>query len=791
MALRSFQHLNATSLEQAVSNLAKHKEKAALIAGGTDLLGVLKDNIHPAYPELLVNIKTVADLDYVREDGEGLKIGALTTIHDIETNRTVKEKYRVLAEAARSVASPQIRNMGTIAGNICQEPRCWYYRNPENRFHCMRKAGKICNALTGESRYHSIFGAARVVTPPCSANCRGTVDIPSYLGRIRDGELLEAAKILLDCNPIPAITGRVCPHFCEEECNRSELDEPISIRSIERFMGDYILENSTEIVRPAEINTGKTVAVVGSGPAGLTAGYYLAEAGHSVTVFEQFPKAGGLMRVGIPDYRLPPDVLDAEIAKMQRVGVDIKLNTKVESIDWLFEQGYDAVFLALGAHRGMKLGVEGEDSPGVVDGPAFLRDVSLGGKVNVRDRVAVIGGGNVAIDSARTALRLGAEQVSIIYRRTRAEMPASAEEVEGALEEGIDIVFLAAPVKISRQDGRLRLTCERMELGEPDASGRRRPVPIKGSEFSMEFSAIITAIGQAPEIPAQFNLKTGSGNTIEANPETSATSRKGVWAGGDAVTGPASVIEAIAAGRRAASSIDLYLKGVGTQAKDRDEETVKLFEKFNSAYLKKTSRVKVPELPVSKRRIDVEDVPGLGLSEIEMEANRCFNCGCLAVNASDIAPALIALAAKIKTTKRTVEAEKFFTARPMKSTILDSDELVTEIQIPAPEPGSKQSFLKFRIRNSIDFPIVSVASVFSIDSDKVKDASVVLGAVAPIPLRMREVEDFVKAKVPSEEVAEEATAIAVRAVNPVANNRFKVQITKALVRKAILAARVS
>jgi len=789
MALRSFKHSNATSLDQAVSNLAKHKEKAALIAGGTDLLGVLKDNIHPTYPEFLVNIKTISDLDYIKEAEEGLKIGALTRISDIEKNKAIKEKYRVLAEAARSVASLQIRNMGTIGGNICQEPRCWYYRNPENMFYCIRKAGKICNALTGENRYHSIFGAARVVTPPCSSNCPGTVDIPSYLSRIRDGELLEAAKILLDCNPIPAITGRVCPHFCEEECNRDEFDEPVSIRAIERFMGDYILQNLTEIVRPPETNTGKTVAIVGSGPAGLTASYHLAKAGHSVTVFEQFPKAGGMMRVGIPHYRLPPHVLDAEIAKIQRVGVDIKLNTKVKSIDWLFEQGYDAVFLALGAHRGMQLGIEGEDIPGVIDGAAFLREVSLGVKANMEGKVAVIGGGNVATDSARTALRLGAKEVSIIYRRTRAEMPVSPEEIEGALEEGIGIVFLAAPVKISKQDRWLRLTCVRMELGEPDDSGRPRPVPIEGSEFSMEFSTIIGAIGQAPEIPAEFNMKIGEGNTIKANPDTLATSRQGVWAGGDAVTGPASVIEAIAAGRRAASSIGLYLKGVETQVKDRDEETVKLFEKFNSAYLRKTSRIKVPELPVSKRRIDVEDVPGLGLSEIGMEANRCFNCGCVAVNASDVAPALIALAAKIKTTKRTVEAEKFFTARPMKSTILDPDELVTEIQIPAPEPRSKQSFLKFRIRNSIDFPIVSVASVFSMDSGRINDAKLVLGAVAPIPLRIKEAEDFLKGKLLSEELAEAVGDVAVKGVIPLTKNKYKIQIIKALLMKAILALR--
>ena len=240
------------------------------------------------------------------------------------------------------------------------------------------------------------------------------------------------------------------------------------------------------------------MAVVGSGPGGLTAAYYLAKLGHSVTVFEQFPKAGGMMRVGIPDYRLPPDILDAEIHIIEEAGVDIKLNTKIESLDDLFEQGYDAVFLAVGAHRGMKMGVEGEDSPGVVDGASFLRRVNLGEKIDLGKEVAVVGGGNVAIDSARTALRLGAQNVTILYRRTRAEMPASPEEVEAALEEKINIVYLAAPVKISQSNDRLEVICVRMELGEPDASGRRRPVPIKGSEFSAIFDSCLLYTSPSP-----------------------------------------------------------------------------------------------------------------------------------------------------------------------------------------------------------------------------------------------------------------------------------------------------
>ena len=343
------------------------------------------------------------------------------------------------------------------------------------------------------------------------------------------------------------------------------------------------------------------MAIVGSGPAGLTAGYYLAKAGHTVTVFEQFSKAGGMMRVGIPDYRLPPEVLDSEIDTINEAGVEIKLNTKIDSVDALFDQGYEAVFLAPGAHRGQSLGVEGDNLPGVYDGASFLRDVNLGKKVDVGKKVAVIGGGNVAIDGARVALRLGAKDVHIIYRRTRAEMPASPEEVEAALEEKIHIDFLTGHVKVSQKDGKLVLTCNRMALGEPDASGRRRPVPIKGSEFDVEYDAIIGAIGQQPDIPAGFKVKTARGNTIQTNAKTLATSRKGVWAGGDAVTGPASVIGAIAAGRTAASSIDKFLGGSGNIDEElTTERNIGICAGITAEDFPGQPRVKMPCLPAEK-----------------------------------------------------------------------------------------------------------------------------------------------------------------------------------------------
>jgi NADPH-dependent glutamate synthase beta subunit-like oxidoreductase/ferredoxin len=371
-------------------------------------------------------------------------------------------------------------------------------------------------------------------------------------------------------------------------------------------------------------STGKRVAIVGAGPAGLTAAYYLAKLGHSVTIFEALSEPGGMMRVGIPDYRLPKNLLKAEIDEIKAVGVDIKTNTRVESLDNLFEQGYNTIFVALGAHQGMSLGVEGEDHPQVMDCASFLREVSLGREVEIGNRVAVVGGGNAAVDSARSSLRLGAKEVTIVYRRTRAEMPANPEEVEAALAEGIEIYLLAAPSRVYSQDGKLQLECIRMQLGEPDASGRRRPEPIKGSEFTMSFDNIIAAIGQRPEVPEQFSITIGRGNTIQADPETLATDREGVFAGGDVMTGPASVIEAIADGRQGAISMDKYLGGKGII----DETLVPPQEKATPlTSAEKGRRVHPPELSPEVGISSFAEVE-LELSE-EMavkEAERCLKC---------------------------------------------------------------------------------------------------------------------------------------------------------------------
>ncbi len=489
---------------------------------------------------------------------------------------------------------------------------------------------QVCptGALTdSEAAYHPDCDWESVAVP-CKHACPAGINVPLYVYLAGLGKYQESLAVVREKVPFPGVLGRVCIHPCEEACRRHALNDPISIKSIKRFVADRdagLWKQRSRKLPP----TGKKVAIVGSGPAGLTAGYYLARAGHGVTVFEQFSKAGGMMRVGIPDYRLPPEVLDSEIKVIEDAGVEIKLNTKVDSVDGLFTQGFHAVFLAPGAHRGQTLGVEGENLSGVYDGASFLRDVSLGKKVDVGRKVAVIGGGNVAIDSARTALRLGAQEVHIIYRRTRGEMPASPEEVEAALAENIHIDYLRGHNCVCVRNSQLVLTCVCMELGEPDASGRRRPVPVKGSEFDVEYDVIIGAIGQVPEIPAGFKVRTGRGNTIQADMTSMATSREGVWAGGDAVTGPDSVIRAIAAGRTAAVSIDKFLGGSGVIDEQlTDERSIGKCAGITVAGFPEQPRVKMPSLPPEQVVGNFTEVE-LGLAEAGAvaEGRRCFQCG--------------------------------------------------------------------------------------------------------------------------------------------------------------------
>jgi NADH-quinone oxidoreductase subunit F len=400
-----------------------------------------------------------------------------------------------------------------------------------------------------------------LVKSPCQNTCPAGIDVPRYIRSIAEGKYGEATAVIREKVPFPEVLGYVCVHYCESKCRRGQLEEAIAIKELKRFAAENDDGTWKKNIKKAE-PTGKKAAIIGSGPAGLTAAYYLARRGHEVTVFESLPVAGGMMRIGIPDYRLPPEVLDKEIKEIEDIGVTIKTNSPVESIDDLKKQGYDAVFVSVGAHKGTTMGIDGEELPGVVDGVNILRDINLGNKVEVGKRVMVIGGGNVAMDAARTAVRLGAD-VTVVYRRTRNEMPASDEEIDEALEEGVKIEYLTNPTGVEQSGNGLKITLVRMQLGKVDESGRRRPEPIEGSEYTLQFDNVIKALGQESVIPDGFGVETARGGRITADKYTLATSVEGVYAGGDVYRGPASIIEAIADGRQAAVSMDLYLGGEG------------------------------------------------------------------------------------------------------------------------------------------------------------------------------------------------------------------------------------
>ncbi len=405
------------------------------------------------------------------------------------------------------------------------------------------------------------------------------------------------------------------------------MDEPIAIRALKRFMADYELKNGRDKATPVEKTKKEKIAIIGSGPAGIACAYDLIKAGYPVTIFEASPKAGGMLRYGIPEYRLPKEILDNEINYVRELGAEIKTNTAIQNIDAIFGQGYKAIFLATGAWVSQKMDIPGEDAKGVMHAIDFLKQVSDGKKVELGNKVAVVGGGNAAVDAARTALRLGAKEVNVIYRRSRAEMPAIPSEIDEMEQEGVKIRYLTTPVEVIALGGKLaRIKCINMELGEPDASGRRRPVPIKGSEFEMDIDTIILATGQAVDksmLPRSIGL-TNSG-TVVADPVTLQTNLKGVFAGGDVVSGPATVIEAIAAGKEAAISIDRYLQGIDLK-EGRPQERQRVKDVPKKGVVKK-ARAVMPVLSVSERVRSFKEVEsGFDEKRAVEEANRCLNC---------------------------------------------------------------------------------------------------------------------------------------------------------------------
>jgi NADH-quinone oxidoreductase subunit F len=480
---------------------------------------------------------------------------------------------------------------------------------------------------------HCVAGVcASLVRAPCQNACPAGVDIPGYVSLIGEKRYAEALALHRERNPFASVCARVCFHTCEDKCRRADLDESVAIRGLKRFMAEQEVTVQLPEIRDSEENAKRKVAIIGAGPAGLSCAYFLARLGYQPKVFEAEPRAGGMLMQAIPAYRLPREELAREIRMIERLGVDIEYNKKLGrdyTLKGLRDQGYEAVFLGIGAPLGSKLGIPGEDAEGVADALHFLREYNVRGSAPVGKKVAVIGGGNAAIDAARTALRLGAESVTILYRRTRAEMPAYAEEVNEAEHEGVRMAVLVAPVEIIKKDGRVTgVKCRNMTLGEFDRSGRRRPVDGKDKEFVVPADQVIAGIGQslkADEVLDGLQLKLTKSGFIEADPVSGRTSLEWLFAGGDAVTGPWSIVAAIAAGEKAAVGIDKQFTGEehAFWRAERAPDT----EFDPDADPVQYPRAKMHTIPVSKRKHNFQEVE-LSWSEAvaRREAKRCLRC---------------------------------------------------------------------------------------------------------------------------------------------------------------------
>ena len=660
--MKDFKYERAQSFEDA-DKILKSNEKACPLAGGTDLLGTLKNEILCEDPEMLVDLKSIPGSKGIEEKGDTIEIGALTTLTEIAESEAVRTKAPMLAEAAYSVATPLIRNKGTVGGNLCQDVRCWFYRYPHEgggRMVCRRKCGDTCYALHGDNRYHSVYGGVHMGgANSCRHACPAGTNIPAYMEQIRLGNFAGAAQILMDVNPMPMVTSRVCAHFCQGECNQNSAGDSVSIRNVERYVGEYILEHADEFYQAPADSTGKKIAIIGSGPAGLSAAFYLRKAGNDVVVYDSKEEAGGMLMYAIPAYRLPKDKVRALIKAYEGMGVRFVTNTKVgkDITTAELEEKYNSVYYATGTWKRPVLGLSGEDL--TVFGLDFLVQVHewMGGKVG--QEVLVTGGGNVAMDVAMSAKRLGAKRVVLACLESEGEMPAGAEEVARAREEGIEIMPSWGLSKVISENGKVKGMELKKCVSVRDASGRFNPQYDENEKTVVNAENILMAVGQQVDLDfLDGQLQLTQRGLIDVAEDTQMTSKEGVFAGGDVTTGPSTVIQCIANGHVAARGINKYL-GVKEDHACVGKQIQLPFLTFDAEGIKETKGLKLSEIPKEKRDLDHEDEIATTMEEAQKEAKRCMNCGCYAANPSDTAPALIALDATIKTTQREMSATEF------------------------------------------------------------------------------------------------------------------------------------
>ena len=789
--MKKFDHISAGSYEEASRIVREGAGKIDPIAGGTDLLGTYKDRLLLTYPEAVVSIKNIPGSDYVRDEGECIAIGAGTTLRHVADDPLVKAFAPAVGEAAYSVASPIIRTTATIGGNLCQDVRCWYYRYPDSiggRLNCRRKGGDTCYAIAGENRYHAIFGG--MSTGGCSScqhACPAGTNIAGYMARIREGDWDGAARLFMRYNPMPMMTSRICPHMCQDKCNQRVYGEAVNIPAVECSLGDYILAHRDVYYAAPEVLTGRKTAVIGADPGGLTAAFYLRRAGHEVTVYDAHEKPGGVLRYGIPHYRLPKDIVEAYCEALKGMGVRFVMNTRVGQ-DVTVEDiraGVDAVYFGTGAWSQPVLGLDGEKLTSF--GRNFLEEVNTYLHKAIGEEVLVCGGGNVAMDVALTARRLGAKKVRLVCLEQRKEMPASEDEMQMAEEEGVELFNgWGLGRVVTDENGRVAGLEAKRCLSVRDENGRFNPSYDEADTMVLPSDFIVLATGQRVDVSflgekLGAQLKTARG-LIDADAESGRTRENGCYAGGDAVTGPNLAIRAIRAGRAAAASMNRDLGAAPQEPEARDK-----FTHFNVEGVEETRQHRLPEKPAAERTLTGEDRLSLDTETAVAEAERCLNCACYAVNASDLTPVLVMLNAEICTTERVISTRELFTTRLTVQQVLHLGELVTEIRVPKAAGG--MHYDKRRVRDAIDFAIVSLASRIVTDEDgTVTDAHLVFGGVAPVPWELPEVDKYLLGKKLTLEVAREAGDIALRNATPMRCNEYKVFMAKDVIYNAILRA---
>jgi len=784
--MKKLNYIQAAGIDDASEQLKT--QNAVLSAGGTDLIGALKDRILPEYPDAVVSIKSLKELEYIKEDGGNIRIGANTTLSQLSDSELINGKLPGLSQAAYSVATPNIRNTATIGGNICQDIRCWYYRYPNSigeRYDCARKGGSLCYAMMGENRYHSIFGAMKVCKTPCSSECPAGTDVPAYMERLRAGDWDGAARIIMRANPVPMLTSRVCPHPCQEKCNQNCFGDSVNIHSVERSLGDYIRENAGKYYTAPEAETGKRVAVIGAGPSGLSAAFYLRKAGHSVTVIDKMEKAGGVLRYGIPAYRLPKDIIDEVETFLTGMGIQFRFNTSVGedvSVDAI-RAAFDAVYIVTGAWKQPVVGLDGEELTQF--GLDFLVEVNSYLKGKVGREVIVCGGGNVAMDVALVAKRLGVEKVKIVTRRAVGKMKASREEVDKVIEEGVEIVYERGLAGVARDEsGKVIGLNTKGSKYITDENGKQKLVDDLNDIQLVSGDCIIMATGQKVDLDylgEEFSSKIRTPRGLIEVDENNATRLEGVFAGGDAATGPDIAIRAIAAGRVAAKSISRYLGFPYENAEDAADPY--LHFSCDGVHVSEANRLE--ELPVEARTLTGEDEKSFAPDKAFAEMSRCMNCGCLAVNSSDVANMLTAYKATVVTNMRSMSSDEFFCSKTRVKDVLKRGEIVTEIVVPVPAEGTVSAYSKYRHRKSIDFAVVAVASVYGVENGVIKDASIVLGACAPVPHRAVAAEEYLKGLALDQADPAKAADLALQGAQPLERNEYKIDMAKVMIRDSL------